>query len=206
VEDSVRPGVYATGARNFEGWIEWYGQARLRLGPGLPLLPQRYWSLGFVMTPVAWMPLLELSADIGRLADTAVGPAGVLRRGGKLAAHGPAAPAGGAGAGAAAQPRLARAADGERRYRESAAQLLAIWHFDARHSLRLIAQRRALARRRIRRGGGRRGRRHRFAHLRLAPQRRHAAVRGRHARAPARRARRHELFVKLELDAGELWR
>jgi hypothetical protein len=34
--------------------------------------------------------------------------------------------------------------DGTRRYRESAGQLLAVWHLDARHSLRLIVQRRAL--------------------------------------------------------------
>jgi hypothetical protein len=206
VEDSVRPGVYVTGARNFEGWIEWYGQARLRLGPGLPVLPQRYWSLGFVMTPVAWMPLLELSADVGRLADTAVGPAGVLRRGGKLAAMARLRPL----KALELEPRLNLAwlvQDGERRYRESAAQLLAVWHFDARHSLRLIAQRRALVRRAeagvvaADEAGGTASLT--YAWRRSAGTRLYlGATRERPRGAPAGT----ELFVKLELDAGELWR
>lgn len=206
VEDSVRPGVYATGARNFEGWIEWYGQARVRLGPGLPLLPQRYWSLGLVMTPVAWMPLLELTADVGRLADTAVGPAGEVRRGANVSGMARLRPL----AALELEPRLNLAwlgRDGQRRYRESAGQLLAIWHFDARHSLRLIAQRRSLWRMAepgvaaADESGGTSSLT--YAWRRSAGTRLYVgAARQQERGAPTGT----ELFVKLELDAGELTR
>jgi hypothetical protein len=206
VEDSVRPGVYATGARNFEGWIEWYGLARVRLGPGLPLLPQRYWSVGFVMTPVPWMPLLEVSADVGRLADTAVGPAGEVRRGANLFAMARLRPL----AALELEPRFNLAwleRDGERRYRESAGQLLAIWHFDARHSLRLIAQRRTLWRA-AEPGVAAADDAGSTASLTYA-WRRSAGTRlyvGAGRERERGRPTATELFVKLELDAGELVR
>jgi hypothetical protein len=206
VEDSVRPGVYVTGARNVEGWIEWYGQARVRLGPGLPLLPQRYWSVGLVMTPATWMPLLELSADLGRLADTAVGPAGEVRKGANVAASARLRPL----AALELEPRLNLAwleRDGERRYRETAGQLLAIWHFDARHSLRLIAQRRTLWRAAeatvlpVDEAG--RTASLTYAWRRSAGTRLYVGAGREQARGePAS----NEVFVKLELDAGELWR
>jgi hypothetical protein len=207
VEDSVRPGLYATGRRNFEGWIEWYGPARVRLGPGLPLLAQRYWSLGFVMTPVAWMPILEASADIGRLADTAVPGGGALRRGAQLAGSARLRPR----AALELEPRLSTAwldgPDGARRYRETAGQLLAIWHFDARHSLRLIAQRRTLWRA-AEPGVDAADEAGRttsltYAWRRSAGTRLYVGAGREHARGvPAST----ELFVKLELDAGELRR
>ncbi len=144
VEDSLRPGVYATGRRNFEGWVEWHGRARVRLGPGLPLLAQRYWSAGFELTPASWMPLLAVSADVGRLADTAVPGGGALRRGARLDGSARLRLL----AALELEPRLNLAwldgPDGTRRYLESAGQVLAVWHLDARHSLRLIAQRRTL--------------------------------------------------------------
>ena len=206
VEDSVRPGVYVTGASNFEGWIEWYGQARVRLGPGLPILPQRYWSVGMVMTPAAWVPLFELSADVGRLADTAVGPAGAVRRGAQVSGMARLRPL----AALELEPRLNLAwldGQGERRYRESALQLLAVWHFDARHSLRLIAQRRTFERRAepgvdaADEAGGTASLT--YAWRRSAGTRLYlGATRERARGAPAAT----ELFLKLEFDAGELWR
>jgi hypothetical protein len=205
VEDSLRPGIYVTGARNFEGWVEWYGLARLRLGPGLPLLQQRYWSIGMTMTPAAWMPLLDLSADIGRLADTAVGPAGEVRDGANVKASARLRPL----AWLELEPRLDLAwlaRDGQRRYRESAGQLLAIWHFDARHSLRLIAQRRSLWRS-AEPGVGAADEAGDTASLTYAWRRSAGtrlyvgAARERERGAPTST----EVFVKVELDAGELW-
>jgi hypothetical protein len=145
VEDFVRPGLYASGARNFEGWLEWYGLSRLRLAPGQPLLQQRYWHLGLVMTPAPWMPLLELSSDIGRLADTAVPPAGAIKPGWRFFGLVRLRPL----RWLELEPRLNTEVlerDGSRSYREAAAQLLAVWHLDARQNLRLIAQRRSLVR------------------------------------------------------------
>lgn len=204
VEDSLRPGVYVTGRRNFEGWIEWYGRARLRLGPGLPLLAQRYGSAGFVVTPAPWMPLLEASADIGRLADLAVPGGGALRRGARWATQARLRLL----AALELEPRLDQAwlegPDGTRCYRETAGQLLAVWHFDARHSLRLIAQRRTLWRA-AEPGVTAADEGTRTASLTYA-WRRSAGTRlyvGAAQRQPAGEPRATELFVKLELDARE---
>jgi hypothetical protein len=203
VEESLRPGVYATGRRNFEGWIEWYGLARVRLGPGLPLLAQRYWRAGFLMTPVPWMPLLEASADVGRMADTAVPGGGALRRGARLDGSARLRLL----AALELEPRLDLAwldgPDGARRYRETAGQLLAVWHFDARHSLRLIAQRRTLWRA-TEPGVAAADEGTRTASITYA-WRRSAGTRlyvGAGQRRPGSEPRATEVFVKLELDAG----
>jgi hypothetical protein len=152
------------------------------------------------------MPLLEVSADLGRLADTAVGPAGEVRRGANLFAMARLRPL----AALELEPRFNLAwleRDGERRYRESAGQLLAIWHFDARHSLRLIAQRRTLWRA-AEPGVAAADDAGSTASLTYA-WRRSAGTRlyvGAGRERERGRPTATELFVKLELDAGELAR
>ncbi len=204
VEDSLRPGVSVSAARNFEAWLEWYGLARVRVDAASALQAQRYWSLGFVMTPATWVPLLEVSADIGRLVDTAV-PGGAVRPGRRLNIAARLRPM----RALELEPRLDLATlsqDGARRYRESAARLLGVWHFDARHSLRLIAQRRTLWRD-AEPGVGAADEAGRtasvtYAWRRSAGTRVYLGASREHRRgAPAA----SELFVKLELDAGD-WR
>jgi hypothetical protein len=96
---------------------------------------------------------------------------------------------------------------GERRYRETAGQLLAVWHFDARHSLRLIAQRRTLwrAAEGLAAGADEAGGTTSltYAWRRSAGTRLYVgAAQERERGAP----NGQELFVKLEVDMGELWR
>jgi hypothetical protein len=145
-EQTLRPGLYYQGASNLEGWFELFVPSRIRTARDAPLLRQRFVSTGFSITPAPWFTLLDVYADIGELADRS---ADRLRRGATwgLSAKLRPLPA------LELEPRIdaatlkADAAEGGgRAYDERAVQWLAIWHFDARHTLRLIAQDVRLAR------------------------------------------------------------
>ena len=138
-----RPGLYANAARNLEWWFELHPGRLLRVDAGRPLLRERYVETGLVMTPARWFPLLETTLASGRLADT---QAEVVRPGLRWNTTAWLRPL----------PRLELEPsvsvawlkqDGTRMYRETVAQALAVWHFDARHNLRAIWQRVALDRR-----------------------------------------------------------
>jgi len=130
------PGVWFSAPRNTEGQIDLVPQETTRVQAGTPLLAQRYVHLWSQTTPFESAPLVEAWADIGRLADvTAV----KIRPGRKL----------GFSASLRLLPRLeleprvetlSLYEQGQLRYRESATQLLAIWHLAAQQSLRLILQ------------------------------------------------------------------
>ena len=94
------------------------------------------------MTPAAWFPLLDTNISLGRLADT---QANVVRPGLRWNITSKLRPL----ARLELEPSLSLAwlkRDGSKTYQESAAQLLAVWHFDAQHTLRAIVQRNALER------------------------------------------------------------
>jgi hypothetical protein len=106
------------------------------------LLHERYVKAAFVYTPAPWFPLLDASLEAGRLADTA---AQDVRPGLRASVSGKLRPL----PALELEPSLRQAVlrqDGVNHYRESAQQWLAVWHFDARHSLRAIAQRASLRR------------------------------------------------------------
>jgi hypothetical protein len=151
VEEVVRPGLWSSASRNLEWWFELFVHSRLRTSADAPLLAQRFIDTGLVMTPAPWMPLLETSIEYGRVADTAAGPlvggvpTGLLGTGGefeffsRLRLLAP----------LELEPRIKHAwirRDGQTAYQETAEQLLAVWHFNARHNLRLILQRSSLER------------------------------------------------------------
>ena len=143
VQQVVRPGLWSSAARNLEWWLEFFAVSQLRTAAAAPLLSERYLSSGLVMTPATWFPLIEASTDLGRLADTA---AGEVRNGGRLNLNARLRPL----RALEFEPRLNLAwldRDGQRSYRETAQQWLAVWHFDARHNLRAIVQRSVLDRR-----------------------------------------------------------
>ncbi len=155
VQEVVRPGLWATAARNVEWWFEVFLHSRVRTAAAAPLLAERYVRTGLVMTPASWVPLIDVSLDYGRLADTLAGPLapggtpqGLVRRGGRLnlSAKLRLLPA------LELEPTLNQAwlqgepGSARRPYRETRQQWLAVWHFDARHSLRAIVQRGTLAR------------------------------------------------------------
>lgn len=152
VSEYVRPGLWSTGAHNLEWWFEAFVHSRLRVRPGAPLVDERFIATGLVMTPAPWMPLVDLSAELGRLADTLAGPRGEgeARRGARLFLSARLRPL----RDLELEPSLRHAVldrgtptGSERVYRETAQQWLAVWHFDARHTLRAIVQRSALDRR-----------------------------------------------------------
>lgn len=149
VSAGLWPGLWSSAARNLEWTLQWRGLSTLRTGPGRPLLHERYWHSQLVMTPAAWAPLLDATLDWGRLADTAAStesPGGSVRRGGRANVLLRLRPA----RRLELEPTLYAAwlrDAGQLAYRESSAQLLAIWHLDARSHLRLIVQRYSIARR-----------------------------------------------------------
>ncbi len=152
VQEVIRPGLWSSAARNLEWWLEYFARSNLRTTRGAPLLAERFWASGLTMTPATWFPLLESSVEWGRLADTGAGPAspdgtpqGQIKPGVRLNITAKLRPL----RALELEPRLNTAwlkSDGQRSYEETAQQWLAVWHFDARHSLRLIAQRSQLDR------------------------------------------------------------
>jgi len=143
VMQDFRPGIWSTGAHNIEWWLELHPQSLLRTSASAPLLHERYVASGLVMTPATWFPLLDTNISIGRLADTI---ANQVRPGLRWTTSTRLRPL----------PRLELEPsvsvawlkdDGSMVYRESASQLLAVWHFDARNNLRAIIQRGSLDRR-----------------------------------------------------------
>lgn len=151
VQEAVHPGLWFTAASNLEAYVNLYLHSRLRTTAAAPLLSEQYLNTGLVVSPAPWAPLLDVSLDIGRLADTASGPpvdgtpAGELRRGGRFNVSAKLRPL----PALELEPRLNLAwlqKDGQLSYREAVQQWLAVWHFDARHNLRAIVQRSSLDR------------------------------------------------------------
>jgi hypothetical protein len=152
VSEVVRPGLWSTAARNLEWWFEVFALSRLRVRSGAPLLEEHFIATGLVMTPAPWMPLIDTSIEAGRLADTEAGASneGEVRPGARLFLSAKLRPL----KALELEPSIRYAwldrgtpAGRVRTYRESAQQWLAVWHFDARHTLRAIVQRSTLDRR-----------------------------------------------------------
>jgi hypothetical protein len=142
VSEVVRPGLWYQGQSNLEGWFEVFARSALRTGPEAPLLRERFVSIGMTVTPAPWWPLLEAWSDIGELADAS---ANRVRPGGQahLSAKLRPLPA------LEVEPRIDVAwlrAGGRNAYEETAVQLLAVWHLDARQNLRWIQQQSRLRR------------------------------------------------------------
>ena len=138
VQSSWRPGLWARGANGLEAWFEVFSHSKLRTAPTAPLLAERFGATGFSLSPAAWLPTLEGKLVFGRLADTAanqVRPGGNTRWAVKLR---PLAALELEASTSAAW--LRNEGEGAMAYRETAMQWLGVWHFNARHSLRGIAQ------------------------------------------------------------------
>jgi hypothetical protein len=204
VQSSWRPGVWARGASGLEAWAEYFGHSRLRTGPTAPLLGERFGAAGFSYTPASWFPLLEGKLVAGQLADTAanrVRPGGNTRWALRLR------PLPAWEVEASTSAAWLRNA-GPLAYRETATQLLGVWHFNARHTLRGIVQRTALDRRSE---AGVDGARERGQVASLTYTWRESAgtllyagaSQGRQQHATGVATRSTEIFVKLQLDVGE---
>ena len=142
----VYAGFWSTAARNLEWWLEVHPRSTVRTRPTSGLLTQRFVSTGLVMTPAPWFAFLDASLNIGRLADAV---ADRTRPGANLRLSARLRPLRSVELDTSlSHARLIDEDTPTRRpaYRESAAQVLGIWHLDARHHLRLIVQRRSLER------------------------------------------------------------
>jgi Domain of unknown function (DUF5916) len=143
VQEQLRPGFWSSSVNNVEWWTNFVVHSALRTAANQPLLKERFVSTGLTLSPAPWVPLMEISGDAGRLADTA---SNTVRNGGRLniSARMRLLPR------LEVEPSLNQAwldGGGQRVYREQALQVLAVWHFDASHNLRAIVQRGSLDRR-----------------------------------------------------------
>lgn len=198
-----RPGLWMTSLRNSEATLEWVPSERMRVHREGPLHEARYVHLHVQGTPVPWIPLAQVWADRGRLVDVSAGTDGRVVPGRKygfdvLTRLLPRLEL---------QPRLdVVVLDNpvEGRLRESAAQLLGIWHLAANQTLRLILQRQAIDRAGV-------GKDVSTAQSLTYTWRRSAgtvlyvgATRG-GVGLPLTPSRSNEVFAKLQVDVGE-WR
>ena len=137
VSQSFEPGVYLSAGRNTEAVFKLYPIQRMRLSADGPLLTQRFVHLWGQTTPAMWAPQVEAWADFGQFVDSFAARA---RPGRKFGFSGKLRPM----ERLEFEPRWERLQlheFGQRAYVESAAQMLAVWHFSAGVSLRIIAQR-----------------------------------------------------------------
>lgn len=207
VSSYLTPSIFLAGPHNLALTIEWRGASRVRSAAGAPLLHERYaWASGS-FTPAPWVPLVEASLSLGTLADVV---ADRERRGGRSYLLVRSRPL----ASLEFEPRVSTAwleGDGRRVYHESAAQLVSVWHFDARRNLRLIAQRSALQRE-AEAGVDAQRAVSRVGTLTYSWRRSSGTVfyigGSRSSSGPAPATRGHEAFVKLQLDIDDargLW-
>lgn len=203
VRRHLRPGLYATAARNLEWWLEAYPRVESRNAPGAAPLVERYWVSGLVMSPAPWWTLVNTDLTWGRLVDAS---ANRVRPGLRWNASGRFRPL----RALELEPSLSLAwlrpdAGDGLAYREAVAQWLAVWHLDAHHSLRLITQQGSLDRRAEPGIAAARERSHTesitYAWRRSTGT---ALYVGATTAAPGDGSRRAELFVKMQVDVDEV--
>ena len=137
VQAYVTPEVYASLPHNTQAWVQWHGLSRLRASAGGRLLSEHYWKGEYTSTLAQAIPLFDATVTLGKLADVT---AGVVRPGGQVNMSMSTRPF------PAIEIEPSIWAAWLRRgsllaYRETASQLLGVWHIDARQNLRLILQR-----------------------------------------------------------------
>jgi len=137
IQESVAPDVWVSLPHNTQAWIGWHGLSKLRATSGGRLLSEHYWKGEYTTTVAQSVPLLDVTLSLGRMADI---PAGVVRPGGQINLMMSTRPFGPI----EIEPSVWAAWLKNGRllaYRETASQLLGVWHIDARQNLRLILQR-----------------------------------------------------------------
>lgn len=137
IQESLAPDVWMSLPHNTQAWLSWHGLSKLRASSGGRLLAEHYWKGEYTSTLAQSIPLFDATVAIGRMADVT---AGVVRPGGQVNLMLSTRPF----AAIEIEPSLWAAwlRNGPLlAYRETASQLLGVWHIDARQNLRLIVQR-----------------------------------------------------------------
>ena len=137
VQEYVTPEVYVSLPHNTQAWVQWHGLSKLRAASGGQLLAEHYWKGEYTSTLAQAIPLFDVMLTLGKLADVT---AGVVRPGGQINMSMSTRPF----AAIEIEPSVWAAwlKNGSLlAYRETASQLLGVWHIDARQNLRLILQR-----------------------------------------------------------------
>jgi hypothetical protein len=142
VKTDFFPGIWFSAAKNTQASLELHGLSEVRAAQGAPLLHEKYLFATYTTTPTSWIPLLDSSLSIGRVADVV---ANAVRPGARLNLMVRTRPL----KQFEFEPQISYAnlyRDGEQTYRETAVQLKGIWFFNAANNLRLILQRTSLDR------------------------------------------------------------
>ena len=137
VQEYMTPEVYVSLPHNTQAWVQWHGLSKLRASSGGQLLAEHYWKGEYTSTLAQSVPLFDAIVTLGKLADVT---AGVVRPGGQINMSMSTRPL----AAIEIEPSIWAAWLKNGRmlaYRETASQLLGVWHIDARQKLRLIVQR-----------------------------------------------------------------
>ena len=137
VQEYVTPDVWMSLPRNTQLWLSWHGLSKRRATSGGQLLSEHYWMGEYTSTLAQAIPLFDATLTLGKMADVT---AGVVRPGGQLNLMMSTRPF----AAIEIEPSVWAAWLKNGRlpaYRETASQLLGVWHLDARRNLRLILQR-----------------------------------------------------------------
>jgi len=137
IQESLAPDVWVSLPRNTQAWISWHGLSRVRATSGGRLLTEHYWKGEYTSTLAQSIPLFDATVSLGRMADVT---ASVVRPGGQVNLMLSTRPF----AAIEIEPSIWAAwlKNGPLlAYRETASQLLGVWHIDARQNLRLIVQR-----------------------------------------------------------------
>ncbi|MFL6624834.1 MAG: DUF5916 domain-containing protein [Vitreoscilla sp.] len=137
IQESLAPDVWVSLPHNTQAWLAWHGLSKLRATSGGKLLAEHYWKGEYSTTLAQSVPLLDATVAIGKMADVT---AGVVRPGGQVNLMLSTRPF----AAIEIEPSIWAAwlRNGPLlAYRETASQLLGVWHIDARQNLRLIVQR-----------------------------------------------------------------
>jgi Domain of unknown function (DUF5916) len=203
VQEYVTPSLWMNGTSHFELELQWRGYSVLRSAASARLLHERYLKADLNWNPAPWVPLISTTLSIGRMADLGdfSDPLDdTVREGARLSISPRLRPL----PRLELEPQWTRALlrqPGGVAYAESAAQLLAVWHFDARRTLRAIAQRSTLDR------SGQRQWADRSLSLTYAWRATSGSVLyvgASRARQPFVPARADEVFVKLQFDVDDL--
>ena len=143
VYSQVSPGLYTGYSNNSEFSVEYRGLTRQRISASSALLQERYWHFFYSRNAASWAPRVSFEFDRGQLADYA---ANQVRSGQRAKIRATLRPLARLELLPTWSLAQIKTPSGGNTYRETAVQMLAVWHLAPQQTLRLIVQRSQLDR------------------------------------------------------------